>query len=297
MQRFITFLLFTLFLVFCFSQKQAQDEPAYLPGYLAADRLFNEAALLPFQHNYNEEKESKLNLQSLHLFRQVLPAIVKDGNDSLAFFCHFKIATLFHYFDSLASAKNYYQEAIKLKTKLPGLADSLLFKPLLFTGSVYYSLNEFDSAFLFYKKAEQVSDRYSSPLSEQQRLYNRLGAVSYTHLDVYKRQDIGGFTYDYDNLSILHAFGGWHYMPCPKGNIELEAGPALGIFKVGSSEFGYGVSLNGYLQFTPPARTIYKIAEQGKKSSSWSLSAGIDYYKLGKADGIFLINGGVRASF
>ncbi len=112
-----------------------------------------------------------------------------------------------------------------------------------------------------------------------------------------KKEDIGGFTYDYDNLSILHAFGGWHYMPCPKGNIELEAGPALGIFKVGSSEFGYGVSLNGYLQFTPPARTIYKIAEQGKKSSSWSLSAGIDYYKLGKADGIFLINGGVRASF
>lgn len=179
MQRFITFLLFTLFLVYCFSQKQAQDEPAYLPGYLAADRLYNEAVLLPFQHNYNEEKESKLNLRSLHQFRQVLPAIIKDGNDSLAFFCHFKIASLFHYFDSLESAKNYYQQAIRLKTKLPGLADSFLFKPLLFTGSVYYSLNEFDSAFLFYKKAEQVSDQYSSPLSEQQRLYNRLGAMHY----------------------------------------------------------------------------------------------------------------------
>ncbi|MBK8142473.1 MAG: hypothetical protein IPK57_16840 [Chitinophagaceae bacterium] len=105
MQRFITFLLFTLFLVYCFSQKQAQYEPAYLPGYLAADRLFNEAALLPFQHNYNEEKESKLNLRSLNLFRQVLPAIIKDGNDSLAFFCHFKIASLFHYFDSLSQQK------------------------------------------------------------------------------------------------------------------------------------------------------------------------------------------------
>lgn len=179
MQR-ITTILFSIFLlVFCFSQKQRRQPAAYLPVYLAADKLFTEAERLALGKNYNEERESELNQRSLQLFLQSLPAITENVHDSLAFFCHFKIARLFHYFDSLSQAKEHYHQAISLKKKLPVLPDSFLFKPLLFTGIIHYSLNEFDSAFHFYKKAELVSDQYNQSLAEQERLYNRLGTMHY----------------------------------------------------------------------------------------------------------------------
>jgi hypothetical protein len=112
-----------------------------------------------------------------------------------------------------------------------------------------------------------------------------------------KTETIGNFSYDYSDLSILHGFAGWHYMPCPRGDIEIEAGPALGLFGGGSSEFGYGASIGGYYHLSAPAGIINKIAVQGKRPMQWELGAGVSYYKLGEADAIFTVNAGIRLNF
>ena len=112
-----------------------------------------------------------------------------------------------------------------------------------------------------------------------------------------KTETMGSFTYDYSDLSIIHGFAGWHYMPCPKGDIEIEAGPALGLFGGGGSEFGYGASIGGYYHLTPPAGIINKIAVSGKRPLQWQLGVGVNYYKLGEADAIFTANAGIRLNF
>lgn len=55
----------------------------------------------------------------------------------------------------------------------------MLFKPLLFIGSVHYSQHAFDSAVFYYKEAEAITDLYQQPLADEQRLYNRLGVIQY----------------------------------------------------------------------------------------------------------------------
>jgi tetratricopeptide (TPR) repeat protein len=49
----------------------------------------------------------------------------------------------------------------------------------LYTGAIYYSRLQFDSASFYYKKAEKINDQYEKPLAESQRLYNRLGVMNY----------------------------------------------------------------------------------------------------------------------
>ena len=57
------------------------------------------------------------------------------------------------------------------------LADSFFFKPYLFAGSVYYNTEKFDSSLFYYQQANLILNKYSTPLQESQRLYNRLGAI------------------------------------------------------------------------------------------------------------------------
>jgi CHAT domain-containing protein/Tfp pilus assembly protein PilF len=99
--------------------------------------------------------------------------------DSLSFFVSFKIGVLEHYFDNLPEAKKHYLAAIGLKSKLPLLADSFLFKPYLYTGIILYNENLFDSSLIIYKKAEKIAQSYTAALQETERLYNTLGALYY----------------------------------------------------------------------------------------------------------------------
>jgi hypothetical protein len=111
-----------------------------------------------------------------------------------------------------------------------------------------------------------------------------------------KSEKIGNVTYDYDGLTILHGFVGYRRMPCDQGDLEIEAGPVLGIFQNGS-EFGFGASINGFYNFTPPARRVYNIITTGKKKAEWSIGAGIDYYKLHEVESIFVPGLRLRANF
>jgi CHAT domain-containing protein len=149
---------------------------------MEADNLFKEAEALSQRAGDDEkmlEKADNLYLLALAKLKALIPQNGKLGNDSLSFFIHTKTALIDYYFDSTEAAKKNYLTAIHLKKKLPAIADSFLFSPLLFTGAIYYSQNQFDSALLLYKEAEQINDIYKNPLNESQRLYNRLGVMYY----------------------------------------------------------------------------------------------------------------------
>lgn len=180
MNRIILSILLALFLLLAFSQQKSQTSYSYREEYAVADRVYHAAGQLSSLPNYTAEtanKEAALNQQALRIFKAVLPQIEKALNDSLAFHCYYKIGELEHYFDSTESAKRNYAKAIALKRKLVTLPDSFLFKPHIFLGGIQYSSNQFDSALINYKKAEEIASRYSIPLDGTNRLYNTLGAM------------------------------------------------------------------------------------------------------------------------
>jgi CHAT domain-containing protein len=149
----------------------------YEADYTKADILFKKAETLSLKSNYNEELEEKLNKEALNLFLTIIPSAEKNKNDSLLFHCYYKTGILYHYFDSLSRALDYYKKAINQEGKKIHLADSFFFKPYLFAGSVYYSTEKFDSSLVYYQQANKILNKYSTPLQETQRLYNRLGAI------------------------------------------------------------------------------------------------------------------------
>ncbi len=179
MKYLLSSIFLVALLIFSFSQQPPAPEAEYLSLYQSAEKEYLEAERLFLRKDYSEEQEAALNRSALKKLLQVLPAIVANQQDSLSFLGHYMTASLFDYFDSLNHAKEYYQYAVQIKKRAPRLPDSMLFKPLLFIGSVHYSQHAFDSAVFYYKEAEAITDLYQQPLADEQRLYNRLGVIQY----------------------------------------------------------------------------------------------------------------------
>ncbi|MBL0272917.1 MAG: CHAT domain-containing protein [Chitinophagaceae bacterium] len=178
MLRLLLSFLLAFFLLFCFSQNEINMKAAYT----AADKLFQQAEQLSKLAASDDTKQEDANQkyrQAYRAFTRLQPNLEKSGNDSLAFFSRLKAAFSAYYLDSVNVALKDYLSVITLKEKLRSIPDSFLFQPYLYTGGIYYSQNQFDSALSFYKKAEQVKDKYPRPLNESQRLYNRLGVMYY----------------------------------------------------------------------------------------------------------------------
>lgn len=134
---------------------------------------------LSSQKNYNVEKEEVLYLKAIRDLKKIHPSIARSGNDSIAFLYYSKTGYLWYYFDSLDLAKQAYLKAIEIKEGISALPDSTLFQTLLFTGSIYYRQNEFDSAQLYFKRAEAIGDKYPLPIAGTERLFNWLGGMYY----------------------------------------------------------------------------------------------------------------------
>ncbi len=179
MKYLLSFLFLSAILVFSFSQQSPAPEQDYMSVYLSAEKEYKDAEELPLRKNYSEEQEAAMNQSSLKKLLQIAPTIEAQKPDSLAFFCHYMIGSLFHYFDSLDLARQHYNLAVQFQKKGKKLPDSVLFKPLLFIGSVYYSQHAFDSAVSYYKQAENITTHYAQTLDGEQRLYNRLGVIHY----------------------------------------------------------------------------------------------------------------------
>lgn len=183
MQRSILALLLSFFLFLCFSQQQKGNDMAQMQQYAAATAKFHQAGHIVQTAGDNEtllKKADDLYREALQQFTFISPSLGQPGQDSLLFLVKLKTGYINYYFDSLYAAKKDYLEAFAVKSRLrAAIQDSVLFLPYLYTGAVYYTLNQFDSALFYYKKAEQVNDKYNKPLNESQRLYNRLGVMFY----------------------------------------------------------------------------------------------------------------------
>lgn len=183
MQKILLSFFLVGLLLYCFSQNQQKNNiAAQLKAYSTANKIYQQAEQLSLQAGNDEKLQAAAEdtyHQAFTALSSLIPAADKSGYDSLAFFIRLKTGFINFYFDSADAAKKDYLAAIALKQKLPGIADSFLFIPYLYTGAIYYNQNQFDSALHYYKKAEQLNDSYQKPLAESQRLYNRLGAVYY----------------------------------------------------------------------------------------------------------------------
>jgi len=170
-------------LVFCFSQDQRRsDNGTLVTAYQSALKIYQQAEKQSRQAGENETMQARgdtIYQQALAALVALIPRVEQAGNDSLHLLVLLKTGFIHYYFDRADAAKKDYLQAAALKEKLPAFADSLVFIPYLYTGGIYYSQNQFDSALYWYKKAELVNDRYPKPLGEAQRLYNRLGAMYY----------------------------------------------------------------------------------------------------------------------
>lgn len=115
---------------------------------------------------------------ALFTFQQVIKELEKNGNtsDTLLFLSYLKKGILLDVKNSSAEAIEAYLHACNLKNVNPQWSDSLLYEVSLHAGSLYYRVNNFDSANYYLLQAEALSQRFPG-VSQKERLYNALGVL------------------------------------------------------------------------------------------------------------------------
>lgn len=186
MQKFIfgfsfLLLLATATLFVGRTQEKARNYGEWLQRYRDADAFYQKATALSFSENYGpkeEALESEWNRQALQGFEKLYKELPTSlpVYDSLRFHTSFRTGELHHYFENFSGAIDYYKNAIAVKQR-SNLPDSLLFKPLLYSGIIYYNQNKYDTAAQFFKQAEKIQLVYGNRLTEIERLYNILGVL------------------------------------------------------------------------------------------------------------------------
>lgn len=182
MQRIILSFILSVVLLLSFSQgTPAPDHASLISAYKQADAAYREAehlADLSENDSTLTAAADKRYQDAVQLYLRVLPGLQQAGNDSLLFLAQVKTGKILQGFDSLAKAKSYYLSALSLREK-GKIPDSLCLEPVLFTGRILYGEEQLDSAYLYLKRAEQISDKYNDRLESSERVYNLLGVIHY----------------------------------------------------------------------------------------------------------------------
>ena len=174
-----------LLILVSLSQKESHSAFTALMGqYQKAEKYYSEATEVGQAANYDEELENRLNKLALQEYRNILRRIPGKNPtyDSIHFFSAFRVGELEHYFEEYQKALDAYRLSISIQEKSL-LPDSLLFRPYLYSGIIYYNQNRFDTASLCFKKAEEIQFKYHQRLTETERLYNMLGVLSFERGD------------------------------------------------------------------------------------------------------------------
>ena len=151
------------FLIILFANTQPTNPS--LKDYQRANQLYN-------LDNPTEETDR----QALHLYQQVAKKLSSNAEYApVVFQCHLKSGILKQSSNEQQSSIAFFNNAIAAKERSL-LPDSLLFQPFLYIGSAHYSLNDFDSAGYYFKKAETLLER-NPTLSERERLFNKIGSM------------------------------------------------------------------------------------------------------------------------
>jgi CHAT domain-containing protein len=99
-------------------------------------------------------------------------------HDSLLIDCYTKAAIIKQMKGDDSIAIRLFKGALAVADSNRSLSDSVRFFPLLYCGSSYYTLYQFDSARYYYELAEQVTDKFPN-IAERERLYNKIGTLYY----------------------------------------------------------------------------------------------------------------------
>ena len=171
--------LFLFCILFSISQQHSPGYAELLNQYRQADIFYEEATALADSPDYSEDKERNLNQQAVTRYKKILQSLSSSpAFDSLKYWTSFKVGELHHYFEQLDDALSGYHTAIHSvkKGKLP---DSLLFKPYLYSGILFYNKNQYDSASLYFEQAEKILANHNYNLEESERLHNTFGVLYY----------------------------------------------------------------------------------------------------------------------
>ena len=128
-----------------------------------------------FQHPEPTDQTDSL---AFAFYKKALPLLKPSrATAPLLFECYEKIGILNQTFGDQPTALVSYRNAIATNRRFT-LSDSLLFVPLLYSGSAHYFLQSFDSASHYFERAEKVYNRYPG-VAEAQRLFNSFGVLYY----------------------------------------------------------------------------------------------------------------------
>lgn len=137
------------------------------------DKLYQEGLRLYELPEATEETDSL----AIRIFQEILSLSSSEVSRDKQFDSQEKLGILFlikgkqqRAIRSFLLAKNFFE--------LGGLADTLLFKPLLYLGDSYFMLNKGDSSLYFLKQAESILEHKQS-IDDKGRLYNSLGVTYY----------------------------------------------------------------------------------------------------------------------
>lgn len=148
--------------------QQKEDSNAYKKFYKQAESYFNA-----------ESSSGETDSLAIFNYRRTVDLLLKQNiNDTLLVTCYTRIGILYQAKNDDQNALTNFALAAACKNNKSSLPDSLFFKPILFAGASYYNLGNFDSAFYFFKKAEDIVSQ-NVGIDEVERLYNKMGALYY----------------------------------------------------------------------------------------------------------------------
>ncbi|HEY6953597.1 MAG TPA: tetratricopeptide repeat protein, partial [Flavisolibacter sp.] len=179
--------LFSILLLAGPSQTNGPYDPQVLAQYRQGNKYYEEA----LHQSQNDKEEERFNRLALINFSSVLQHVPSTASvaDTIRFFSAVKAGELESYFDSSAKALEYYKLALDMPVQGMRLSDSVLFKPYVFAGIIYYTQSRTDSAVNYFRKAEALQLRYKAKLQESERLFNMLGAVYYESGNYYQAKN------------------------------------------------------------------------------------------------------------
>lgn len=135
-----------------------------------ADKLYQEAEQL-----YDNFQDSLAFIK----FQEAKVAYLKNGTivTKLADAC-FLMGVIYQTNQQFTQAIGSYKEFIYFNSKINPVIDSINFEPYVLVGSCFNLLNQFDSAYAYYKKAEALLAPYPLiPEDQKMRFYSDMGSL------------------------------------------------------------------------------------------------------------------------
>lgn len=179
-------LLFILLILVCwFHAGDAQDGgKTYRALYAKAEQLYN-----------SENPTAASDSLAFEAYNDVIQFLEKRRqHDSMLLDSYTKSAVLKQMKGDDSIAIQLFNRGLKIAS---GVNDTVKFLPLLYCGTSYYLLNQFDSASYYYERAEDIADKYPH-IPERERLYNKIGTLYYEEGNFYQ-----GLNYFRKALSLL----------------------------------------------------------------------------------------------